>query len=154
MLAPFHRALSLGALAAAGVLGCAHTSRSIGEPLYPAAVSPLTPTSRVIDATRIRRSGSQSALDAIRALVPGYRSIEAGHVGAGWFEPTALTRGPLRVVIDGHPITDLESLRMIPAQELLAIHVLSAPDATIRFGPSYNGGAIVLQTRADLRPLR
>jgi hypothetical protein len=42
---------------------------------------------------------------------------------------------------------------MIPARDLLAIHVLSAPDASIRFGPSFNGGAIVLQTRSSLRPL-
>jgi hypothetical protein len=154
MLARIHRALCVSTLAVIGVVACAPaTSSSVGEPLYPATVPPLTPTSRVIDARRIQRSGSQSALDAIRALVPGYRGIEARQLGERWVTALIPSQGSLRVIVDGHPIADLESLRMIPARDLLAIHVLSAPDASIRFGPSFNGGAIVLQTRAGLRPL-
>ncbi len=154
MLARIHRALCVSALATIGAAACAPaTSSSVGEPLYPSAVPPLTPTSRVIDARRIQRSGSQSALDAIRALVPGYRGIQARQLGEGWISGSAQSHRSLRVIIDGHPVADLESLRMIPARDLLAIHVLSAPDASIRFGPSFNGGAIVLQTRASLRPL-
>ncbi|MGQ0715439.1 MAG: hypothetical protein ACT4PJ_17205 [Gemmatimonadaceae bacterium] len=50
-------------------------------------------------------------------------------------------------------VGDVESLRMIPAHDVLAIHVLSAADAMMRFGPLYEGGAIVIQTRAALRRL-
>jgi hypothetical protein len=155
MPARTHRALCVSALAVLGVTACAPaTSSSARESLYTASVPPLTPTSRVISAERIQRSGSLSALDAIRALVPGYRSIEASQLGATWLGTSAMSRGALRVLLDGHPIADLEALRMIAARDLLAIHILSAPDATIRFGPSFNGGAIVLQTRGALRPVQ
>jgi hypothetical protein len=57
------------------------------------------------------------------------------------------------VLVDGHPVGDLESLRMVPAGDIIAIHVLSAPDAMIRFGPGFNGGVIVVQTLGSLRPV-
>jgi hypothetical protein len=104
----------------------------------------------MIDSDRIERSGSTTALDAIRALVPGYRGIDTRPLGSGWVGAAGGSRAGLRVLIDGHPIADVESLRMIRARDLLAIHVLSAPDATIRFGSDYGGGAIVLQTRNAL----
>ena len=152
MLALASRALCVGTLATLGVIGCAPaTSRSVHESRYVSSVYPLTATSRVIDSERIARSGSQNALDAIRALVPGYRTIETRPLGIGSSGATTTSRGALRVVVDGHPIADVESLRMIRAGDLLAIHVLSAPDATIRFGSDYGGGAIVLQTRSSLR---
>lgn len=158
MLARIHRVLCAGALITVGVMACAPaTSTSTSTAPRPARnigpALPLTPTSRVIDAERIHRSGSHSALDAIRALVPGYRSIETRPLGMDWIGVTAASRGSPRVLVDGHAIGDLETLRMVPARDIIAIHVLSAPDATIRFGPSFNGGAIVVQTVGSLRPL-
>ena len=154
MLARFHRAPCVVALAALGLIACAPaTSSSISESRYRGTVLPLTPTARVIDSERIRRSGSQSALDAIRALVPGHRTIETGPMGVSGFGFGFGSRSAIRVLVDGHPIADLESLRMIAARDLVAIHVLSAPDATIRLGANYAGGAIILQTRSALRPL-
>jgi hypothetical protein len=152
MLARIHRVLCAAALATASATACAPaSSSSFREPLY-ASATPLTPTSRVIDATRIARSGSHSALDAVRAFVPNHRLMEVGPVPAPWDAVSSTPRGMLRVLVDGHPIADLESLRMIPAREIIAIHVLSAPDATVRFGSSYHGGAIVIQTRGSFRP--
>jgi outer membrane receptor for Fe3+-dicitrate len=154
MLARIDRVLCVGALATVGVLACAPaTSSSLRDSRHTGSVLPLTPTSRVIDADRIQRSGSQSALDAIRALVPGYRALESRPVGTSWPGTSSMSRGSLRVIVDGHPVSDVESLRMIPARDVLAIHVLSAPDATIRFGPSFAGGAIVIQTLGFLRPM-
>ena len=154
MLALASRALCVSTLATVGIIACAPaTSSSAHESRYLSPVSPLTATSRVIDSERIERSGSNSALNAIRALVPGYRTIDTRPLGSGWVGTSSASRGALRVLVDGHPITDVESLRMIRARDLLAIHVLSAPDATIRFGSEYGGGAIVLQTRNSLRPL-
>ena len=153
MLALASRALCVGTLATVGVIACAPaTSSSVHESRYVSSIYPLTATSRVIDSDRIERSGSSNALDAIRALVPGYRGIDTRPLGSGWVG-AASGRAALRVLIDGHPIADIESLRMIRARDILAIHVLSAPDATIRFGSDYGGGAIVLQTRTSLRPL-
>jgi hypothetical protein len=154
MLARIHRVLSVGTLTTLGLLACAPaTSSSMSEGRHAAATFPLTATSRVIDAARIQRSGSQSALDAIRALVPGYRSVDTSPIGAAWVGVMGVPRGQLRVIVDGHPVLDAESLRMIRATDVVAIHVLSAPDATIRFGPSFTGGAIVIQTLATLRRL-
>jgi hypothetical protein len=159
MLARTHRVLCAGALITVGALACAPatTSTSNSTSLRPArhvgSTLPLTPTSRVIDADRIQRSGSHSALDAIRALVPGYRSLDSQPAGSDWIGLPGAARGSLRVLVDGHPIGDLESLRMVPARDIIAIHVLSAPDAMIRFGPGFHGGVIVVQTLASLRPL-
>jgi hypothetical protein len=153
MLALASRVLCAGALLGLGVIACAPaTSGARQESRYVGAVAPLTPTARVIDANRIQRSGSNSALDAIRALVPGYRSIDTSP-GTASLGSTILSRGRLRVLVDGHPIADVESLRMIPARDVIAIHVLSAPDATVRFGPSFSGGAIVIQTWGTRGPL-
>jgi hypothetical protein len=154
MLARIHRAVCAGALITLGVIACAPaTAGSLRPTRNIGSASSLTPTSRVIDADRIQRSGSHSALDAIRAFVPGYRSLESRPVGADWFGTAGASRGALRVLVDGHPVGDLESLRMVPARDIIAIHVLSAPDAMIRFGPGYNGGVIVVQTVGSLRPL-
>ena len=153
MLARIHRVLGLGTLATLGIIACAPATSSTRQGRHAAPALPLTATSRVIDAERIQRSGSQSALDAIRALVPGYRSVDTSPMGSGWAGVVGTPRGQLRVILDGHLISDAESLRMIPAADVLAIHVLSAPDATIRFGPSFTTGAIVIQTLATLRRL-
>lgn len=158
MLARIHRVLCAGALLTVGVIACAPaTSTSTASSRRPSRnvgpIPPLTPTSRVIDANRIQRSGSRSALDAIRAFVPGYRSLESRAVGTEWSSVAPAPGGSLRVLVDGHPVGDLESLRMVPARDIIAIHVLSAPDAMIRFGPRFNGGAIVVQTLGSLRPL-
>jgi hypothetical protein len=118
-----------------------------------ASIAPLSPTSRVIDGERIARSGVQTALDAIRTLIPSSRIGAVAPATMPWLNLRATGRGTLRVLVDGHSIGDVESLRMIPAHEVLAIHVLSAADATIRFGPQFDGGAIVVQTRAALRRL-
>lgn len=156
MLARIHRVLCAGALISIGAVACApatSTSTSLRPARPMGSAMPLTPTSRVIGADRIQRSGSQSALDAIRALVPGYRALDTRPAGTDWIGLPGAARGSLRVLVDGHPIGDVESLRMVPARDIIAIHVLSAPDAMIRFGPSFNGGAIVVQTLGSLRPV-
>ena len=154
MPARFHRVLGVSTLATLGVIACAPaTASSVRESRYVSSAVPLTATSRVIDAERIQRSGSNTALDAIRALVPGYRAVETRPIGTGWVGTALTSRGSLRVLLDGHPIADVETLRTVRARDVVAIHVLSGPDASIRFGPSFNGGAIVIQTFGSLRPL-
>jgi hypothetical protein len=152
MLAHSFRSRRVAVLATLAMVACASSTPSVSQS-GPAVsrVQPLTPTSRVIDAARIARSGSQTALDAVRAFVPSHRLMDAGPLTAVSGQSGSSSRGPLRVVVDGHPVADVESLRTIPAREVIAIHVLSAADATIRFGSSYTGGAIVLQTRASFR---
>jgi hypothetical protein len=149
------RSCGVATLATLAMAACAPTAVPRSNDDYAALlrVPSLTPTSRVIDAARIARSGSQTALDAVRAFVPHRRLRDTGPVTALGARAESMARGTLRVIVDRHPITDVEELRMIPAREVIAIHVLSAPDAMTLFGPSYDGGAIVIQTRASLRPL-
>ncbi len=126
-------------------------SASSRAPSNTARITPLTPTSRMIDRERIARAGVHTALDAIRMLVPNAHLSPTATVP--WLNTRALERGMPRVLVDGHWIGDVESLRIIPARDVLAIHILSATDASIRFGPHYEGGAIVVQTVASLRRL-
>jgi hypothetical protein len=147
MLARPHRSLRAAVLATIGALACAPASSpSYREASRRAPVPSMTAGSRVIDAERIARSGSQTALDAVRAFVPMHRLRDMGSPTPLGVSSSAFSRGTMRVILDGHPVADLESLRAIRASEVIAIHVLSGSDATIRFGPGYDGGAVVLQT--------
>ena len=149
------RSSGVAALATLAMAACASTAvpRSNDDYVARSRVPSLTPTSRVFDAERIARSGSQTALDAVRAFVPNHRLTDMGPVTALGERTRSMSRGTVRIIVDRHPITDVEELRMIPAREIIAIHMLSATDATTHFGPSYHGGAIVIQTRASLRQL-
>jgi hypothetical protein len=139
-------------LLAAVATACASGGTPSGRASSAAAsIAPLSPTSRVIDGERIARSGAQTALDAVRTLVPSSRLSPTASATTPWLNSRAMGRGTPRVLVDGHLIGDVESLRMIPAHEVLAIHILSAADASIRFGPQYDSGVIVVQTRAALR---
>lgn len=139
-------------LVAVVAAACASAGSSSGRaPSSAARIAPLSPTGRVISAERIAHSGVQNALDAVRTLVPTFRLRATASATTPWLNTGVLGRGTPRVLIDGHPIADLEQLGTIPAREVLAIHLLSAADATIRFGPMYDGGAIVVQTQASLR---
>lgn len=154
MLARPTRVLFAASLLVLGTTACASAgSTSRRAPSNTSPIMPLTPTSRVIDGERISRSGAQSALDAIRTLIPNHRLSPSASATMPWLNTRAMSRETPRVLVDGHMVGDVESLRMIPAHEVVAIHVLSPSDAMIRFGPLYDGGAIVIQTRASLRRL-
>jgi hypothetical protein len=154
MLALASRVLCTGALATVAVSACAPaTSGGAGHSNSALGVIPISASSRVIDAERIQRTGSMTAFDAIWVLVPGFRAIDTRPLGSSWRGLDEPGRGNPRVILDGHPVLEVETLRMLRADQVLAIHVLSAPDATIRFGPGFTGGAILIQTTASLRRL-
>jgi hypothetical protein len=143
-----YRSHTTAILATVSALACAPASSSSYRDASP--VPSMTPSSRVIDAQRIARSGSNTALDAVRAFVPNHR-LRQGSVAPIDVSSGALSPGTMRVILDGHALIDLELLRGVPAHEIIAIHVLSGSDAILRFGPSYEGGAVVLETRSSLR---
>jgi hypothetical protein len=156
MLASLFRSRGGTALATLAVAACASTGtppsqESVTRPRVPS----LTPTSRVIDADRIQRSGAQTAWDAVRLLVPSYRfqPNRGSALGMLAIPGARHVDSSVRLVIDGHRLADLDALRAIPAREILAIHVLSATEASIHLGPVSSSGAIVVQTRAALRQL-
>lgn len=150
---PVHttRSRGLAVLATVGVLACAPvSSSSYRNAAHTSPVPSLTAGSRVIDAERIARSGSETAFDAVRAFVPRHR-LDAIAQGSLVADASAASRHVTGVVLDGHPLAELDALRSIPAGYVLAIHILSASDAIVRFGPGYDGGAIVVQTWMSLR---
>lgn len=156
MLARSFRSRGVAALATLAVASCASAALPRSqERVTLSHVPPLTPTSRVINAERIQRSGALTAWDAIRLLVPGY-SFRIGQSSAlGMFGTPDARRveSSVRVFIDGHRMPDLDVLRAIPAHEILAIHLLSSTEAATYFGPTSSGGAIVIETRSGLRRL-
>ena len=115
-------------------------------------VTSLTPTSRVLDAERIRRSGAQTAWDAVRLLVPAYRFQSARGSSLPLLSPLDArpSESSMRLLVDGHQLIDPDLLRAIPAGEIVAIHVLSATEAATYFGPATVSGAIVVQTHNSL----
>ena len=154
MLARSFRSRASAALALLALAACASTNAGMSnEYAIVPRVTPLTPTSRVLDADRIHRSGATTAWDAIRLLVPSYRVQPSRVTSLRMFVgPTeGVFDGTTRLMIDGHQIRDLEALQSIPAEEVIAIHILSATEAATYFGPGTGGGAIVVQTRTTLR---
>jgi hypothetical protein len=146
------RSLGGAALFALALTSCASTAPAPAAEIAPLRVSPFTPTSRVYDATRIQRSGALTAWDAVRLLVPRHQldAIHGGSLLFGSSSGTARHAGA-RLVLDGHPMLDFDPLRAIPAQEVIAIHVLSASEAAqYSFGEG-GRGAIVVQTHGSLR---
>jgi hypothetical protein len=147
------RSRGLVALTTLAMAACA-SAASLPSPARAsvARVPPLTPTSRVLDAERIRRSGAHTAWDAIRLLLPSYRFQSAYASSLRMLNaPNARDlESSLQLVIDGHQIRDLYALQSIPAREIIAIHVLSATETAVYFG-SGSSGAIVVQTRTGLR---
>ncbi len=51
------------------------------------------------------------------------------------------------VVVDGTPRGELDELRQMSANEIEYIRFLSGPDATIKYGTGYPGGAIEVTSR-------
>jgi hypothetical protein len=111
------------------------------------------PTSRsVITSEGIRRSGAQTAWEAIERLRPGYDFRTLGSVAL--LPPRGAEaradNAQVGLVVDGLRIRDLEALRAIPAEEIVAIHLLNSGEAAVLLGTGATRGAIVVQTRASL----
>jgi hypothetical protein len=155
MLARSFRSRGVAALATLAMAACASTASPRSQEYVARSRLPyLTPASRVLDAERIRRSGAHTAWDAIRLLAPRYRLQSARITSLRMSGAPDVRRieSSIGLVIDGHQIRDLDALHGIPAQEVVAIHLLSATEAATYFGPGSSGGAIVVQTRTSLRP--
>jgi hypothetical protein len=150
MLACARRVLAVAPLLALGAIACTSSgSLSSASRSFRPAIAPLSPTARVIDGERIARSGVQTALDALRLFVHD-RRLTTSAPGVTSLTAPGVDRNAPRVIVDGHPIGDVELLRLVPAREILVIHVLNAADAIIRFGPHYEGGAVIIQTMASM----
>jgi hypothetical protein len=147
------RSLGATAVFTLAFTSCASTASEPRSASASLRVSPFTPSSRVYDANRIRRTGAVTAWDAVRLLVPRYQldALRGGSLPFGSSPTTGRISG-IRLVLDGHPMLDLDPLRAIPAHDVIAIHVLSSFEASqYAFGDGAQG-AILVQTRASLAP--
>lgn len=154
MLASSFRSRGSAALATLAMAACASTAMPLSqESVALPRVPSLTPSSRVIDAERIRRSGAQTAWDAVRLLVPSHRfqSNRGSALSMLRLSDPRYFESSVRLIIDGHRMPEPDMLRAIAAHEILAIHVLSPTEAATYFGPASSGGAIVIETRTALR---
>jgi hypothetical protein len=81
----------------------------------------------------------ETLYDALRRRAPTYLRSRPN--------PAAEMRNavdPIAVYIDGMYSGDLDVLQLIPAHEVATVNRMSAPDATIRFGPRRNSGALLV----------
>jgi outer membrane receptor protein involved in Fe transport len=103
-----------------------------------------------VTAEDIRASGASSAWEALKYTVRTHRFTDYHGVptriqsdrGQG---SMVLREDPL-VFLDGARLTDITILRMIPANNLHSIQVLTGPDATTYYGTSAVAGVILLET--------
>jgi len=103
-----------------------------------------------VTAEDIRASGASSAWEALKYTVRTHRFTDYHGVptriqsdrGQG---SMVLREDPL-VFLDGARLTDITILRMIPANNLYSIQVLTGPDATTYYGTSAVAGVILLET--------
>ena len=150
MLARSFRSRGGAALTTLAMAACASTAvpLSNGGDATLARMPSLTATSRVFDAERIRRSGAQTAWDAVRLLVPRFRLQDSRSSSLRMFgTPDAKHfESSIQLFVDGHPMRDLDVLQLIPAREIAAIYLLSGSEAATHFGPGNGAGAIVVQT--------
>ena len=94
----------------------------------------------LITRTEINESRANTAYEVVQQLRPDFLR--------GRVSGTTVGANDLPVVyLDGTRLGDLEQLRSIPAAIILTIQLISASDATTRWGTGYPGGVIEVKTR-------
>lgn len=67
---------------------------------------------------------------------------------SSWLRPRGGTRTPPALIVDGVPrIGGVNGLRTIAVSSIEGMEYLSGPDATMRYGTGYPGGAILVSLR-------
>jgi outer membrane cobalamin receptor len=103
-----------------------------------------------VTTAEIRQSGATTAWDALRYTVKthrfnDYRGVPVRiHSDRG--QGSMILREDPMVFLDGVRLTDILLLRMIPADNLYSIQVITGPDATTYYGTSAVAGVILLET--------
>jgi hypothetical protein len=95
----------------------------------------------VIVAAEISGSGAQNALEAIQQLRPSMLRTRNGSTGEG------ANGTDIVIYVDGIRAGERQSLTAIPAGNIREIRLLSASDATTRFGTGHPLGAILVATK-------
>ncbi len=108
------------------------------------------PVGRIITAEQIEATGAASAWEALKFTVrthyfADYRG-QPVRIYADRGQGSMVLREEPQLYLDGARLTDITILRMIPADNLLTIQVITGPDATTYFGTNAVAGVILLET--------
>jgi len=87
------------------------------------------------------RAPGRNAHDLISQLRPEYMRTR-GVTSMRTPEPSTAT-----VYVDGMRYGELESLKSLPATQVIRVEYINAADATTRFGTDHVGGAILVSTK-------
>lgn len=140
--------MTLGSMLAIAVLGGCATSASFGgdgaNGLEPAAHSRVTPRGEAILPAEIRAASTQTAYDAVLKLRPVF--FMRDHSAGSGRAPTQ----PAVVLERGLPEA-LDVLRLVRSDQVAEIVFIEANEATVRYGPAYTAGVIVVRL-ASVRP--
>ncbi|HET7584681.1 MAG TPA: hypothetical protein VFK13_07235 [Gemmatimonadaceae bacterium] len=123
--------IGLCVMIALAALACAGSRRT----------TPHLPAPSVISADEVRRSGGRTAYEVIERVRSEF----------------LYNRGPVTVLTTASPVPivyldhvrlgTLEQLRTIAAGDVAEIHLLTASEATLKYGTGHSGGAIEVYTR-------
>jgi hypothetical protein len=130
----FHTRGVPAAILTLALCACTHAgdagSSSMSQSLSPSRYSPGSP---MILGYELRDHGqSRNLYDAVRAIRPSF----VYYLGT---RPT--------VIVDGIGRGTIETLNDISVDAVEAVRLLSAPEATMRFGPTHNGAVLLVITR-------
>lgn len=131
------------------VVGCASSGGGTGGSgtAAPSATAAMTAaagprgSANVIVAGEIPGSGAQNALEVIQQLRPSMLRTRNGSTGEG------ANGTNIVIYVDGARAGDRQTLTAIPAANIREIRLLSASDATTRFGTGHPVGAILVSTK-------
>lgn len=141
-IGPIAKGLALLAVAfTAGATGCAAPAPQ-GVDLHQANRSDwLFPE----DLQEIR---NYTVIEAIRQLRPRWLRARGPEIQIGPDGALSIERGVQRVRAYVDEVqSSLDRLEVIAVDDVLRIHYLTAPEATMRFGIDHEGGAIMVTTR-------
>lgn len=138
----YPRAPTIGIAVLLAVGGCATGTRD--------EAAPRQGSGQYVTADEIRRTGAATAWEALKFTVrthrfSDYRGIPV-RIQSDRGQGSLVLREDPFVLLDGIRLTDITVLRMIPANNLFSIEVLTGPDATTRYGTSAVAGVILLET--------
>jgi hypothetical protein len=100
-------------------------------------------TGNILTGAELEHPVARNAYDLIRLLRPMFFQARS---------PSGLSERA--IYIDGMHADRADDLRLVPADVIVEIRLLSAPDATFRYGLDHSGGAIVVTTRVPPRRQR
>lgn len=93
----------------------------------------------VITRDELDRVPGTTVYDAIQQLRPGWLSRPTA--------PTVVGTNPVMAYVDRHRFGTAEDLRNLPTSEVERIELVSAADATTRYGTGHPSGVIEITTR-------